>query len=91
MLSVGVQPNLITFNTLIDACGRAHNLEKAFQVFKLVRQCHWSPDANTYAAMIDLCAKVGEVDAALELLMQVQHVAARVRCSTLRLGWRGDG
>ena len=36
MLDAGVKPNVVTFNCLIDACGRTQQLDKAFHVLQVV-------------------------------------------------------
>ncbi|CAN0394125.1 unnamed protein product, partial [Hapterophycus canaliculatus] len=57
----GVAPSVITFNTLIDACGRAGDTERARQVFSRLAQAGLSPNDRTFSALIHSHAVKGQV------------------------------
>ena len=61
MLDVGLKPNTVTFNCLIDACSKAHDLDKALQVLRLMYHYSNPPDAVTYTALIEACIKAQEI------------------------------
>ena len=71
MLDVGLKPNVVTFNCLIDACGQAKDLDRAFQVLRLMYHYNNKPDSVTYAALIDCCIKAQAIEKGLELVVQV--------------------
>ncbi|CAN0535712.1 unnamed protein product, partial [Ectocarpus sp. 8 AP-2014] len=52
MSRYGVTPSVITFNTLIDACGRAGDIDRARQVFSRLSQAGLSPNDRTFSALI---------------------------------------
>lgn len=56
-----VTPSVITFNTLIDACGRAGDTERARQVFSRLVQAGLSPNDRTFSALIHSHAVKGQV------------------------------
>jgi len=58
-----VKPDRVIFNTLINACGRAGALLRAFEVLADMRDepNPVSLDHFTYGALIAACARAGEV------------------------------
>ena len=53
----GVVPDVIAYSTLISACEKGKQPERALKVFKRMMQQGAVPDAITYNAVISACAK----------------------------------
>ena len=67
MLKRGVQPDNITFSTIIS-CARVCSLpDKAVEYFERMRQHGCYPDDVTYSVMIDAYGQAGNIDMALSL------------------------
>ena len=73
MAQIGVQPNTATFNSLIDACGRANKIDHAFALFEHMQSLGVPANAATFSTLISVCATSGELDRALVVL---QHMSA---------------
>jgi len=58
-----VKPDRVIFNTLINACGRAGAVERAFDVLSDMKAeaTPVKPDHVTYGALIAACARGGQV------------------------------
>jgi len=73
MQSSGVQPDLCAYNTLLDACGRAGEVEKAMEVFKRLVSEGLEPDYVTYTTLIKTFGIAGMVDRAEEVFTAMQQ------------------
>jgi pentatricopeptide repeat protein len=49
---VGITPNDVTFNSLIDAYVRQNNMNKVFKLLSTMQQYHIKPDNFTYTTII---------------------------------------
>ena len=49
---LGVTPDTITFTSLINACSKAQQLEKAFEVIDCMRAANIAPNIFTYTTLI---------------------------------------
>ena len=67
MILAGETPNHVTFTTLINACGRSGQLERAFAVLEQMQMASLQPNVVTYTALIDACAKAGQLPRALDV------------------------
>ncbi|KAK1385966.1 hypothetical protein POM88_023701 [Heracleum sosnowskyi] len=68
-----VQPNVVTFNTMINGlCKRCHT-DIALWLFRFMEKCHCAPDSITYNTVIDSLCKGGLVDDALNLHSEVME------------------
>lgn len=58
-----LKPDHVIFNTLINACGRAGAIERAFDVLADMKgePFHLIPDHVTIGALISACARAGQV------------------------------
>lgn len=61
MSRYGVTPSVITFNSLIDACGRAGDVDRARQVFSRLAQAGLRANDRTFSALIHSHAVQGQV------------------------------
>jgi len=52
-----IAPNLVTWNTLVDACHRADDLSAALDVFDALKSAKVRPDARTYTSLISTVAR----------------------------------
>ena len=57
MKQQSVVPNVITYSTLISACEKGNELERALEIFATMRQEGVVPNVVTYSALISACAK----------------------------------
>jgi len=89
-----VKPDRVIFNTLINACGRAGAVERAFDVLSDMKAeaTPVKPDHVTYGALIAACARGGQVrslfihkGAALQRVPRAQEV-----CPSVSSEWVGE-
>ena len=78
-----VQPDVVTFNSLIVACGRANETDFAFALRTMMAARRIEPNTVTINALISACERVRRWDAALELLQGMQLHALRPDTVTL--------
>ncbi len=90
-----VKPDRVIFNTLINACGRAGAVERAFDVLSDMKAeaTPVKPDHVTYGALIAACARGGQVrslfihkGAALQRVPQAQEGV----CASVASEWVGE-
>ena len=60
-----------TYTSLIDACGKAQQLDHAFSLLEHMQSLGVMPNGATYSTLINVCARCGEVDRALAILEQM--------------------
>ncbi|XP_051225213.1 putative pentatricopeptide repeat-containing protein At5g52630 [Lolium perenne] len=69
MQTAGFRPNYITFLCLLTACSHAGLVDQGKRYFSLMKKEHGiEPQAEHYAAMVDLLGRVGRIPEALELI-----------------------
>jgi pentatricopeptide repeat protein len=52
-----IKPNIVTFNTLLDACSKAGELDVALSVKDMLEAVHIMPDDRTYTTLIATVAR----------------------------------
>ena len=57
--TAGVAPNVLTYTTLMSACTRAGQWEKALQAFAKMEGAGLQPDVLAYNSAISACAAAG--------------------------------
>lgn len=67
MREASVAGNVTTYNTLIDAFGKAAEPERAWQVFQAMQQARIAGNAFTYSTLIDAFGKAGEAERAWQI------------------------
>ena len=72
MRCANVEPDQVSFNIAIDACGKARQLQSAFYYLGEMRAAGWPPTVSTYTSLIDACGKCRMLDYAEGLLEQMQ-------------------
>eukprot|EP00959_Pyramimonas_sp_CCMP1952_P056627 1182662-Pyramimonas_sp.AAC.1 len=56
------EPDVISFNTLISACGHDRDLDSAVKVFNQMGQRRVRPNIRTYCALLHTAARAGQVN-----------------------------
>lgn len=69
MQASGIEPNVIVYTSLIQACINRGDFETSWQIFNLIKlkSTATAPDVQTYSLMIHACAVNGEVERAIDL------------------------
>jgi leucine-rich PPR motif-containing protein len=57
MLRMGLKPNIVTFNSLIDACAKTRSISLAMEVWSIMTESDVSPNLITYNTMINAFAQ----------------------------------
>jgi pentatricopeptide repeat protein len=65
-----LQPNVYTFGALMTVCARAHNMDRAMQLFATMKTCQVQPNGVVYNAAISACQNTARSDLATKLLAQ---------------------
>ena len=65
MQQEGAIPNVITYSTLISACEKGKQPERALEVFQAMQEQGVMPDVITYNALISACEKGKRFDQCL--------------------------
>ena len=73
MDDAGVAADAVTYNILIDACGKSQQLDEAFDAFDEMVRHGLQPGVNTYTSLIDACGKAQQLTRAYELLLRMQQ------------------
>ncbi|XXG40292.1 hypothetical protein AAC387_Pa01g1049 [Persea americana] len=68
MKNRGIDPNDVTYNTLINGCCRIKKMEDANKFFLEMKERNLVPNVITYTTMIKGYVSVGQVDEALRWL-----------------------
>ncbi|KAL9685780.1 hypothetical protein QQ045_023233 [Rhodiola kirilowii] len=69
MLSDGVEPNEVTFISLLSACSRSGLVEKGLEMFDSMVKAHGiKPTVEHYGCMIDMLGRFGKLKEAEELM-----------------------
>jgi len=68
MKSLGVTPDFVTYNTLVQALCKAARLDEAIEVLEEAKRFGFGYDAASYGCLVLLSASEGRTDQALEFL-----------------------
>ncbi|AES61607.1 putative tetratricopeptide-like helical domain-containing protein [Medicago truncatula] len=97
MKEMGVEPDVVTYNSLVDVYCKGREIEKAYKVFDEMREKDLSPDVITYTSVIGGLGLVGQPDKARDVLKEMKeygvypdvpayNAAIRNYCIAKRLG-----
>ncbi|WVY98288.1 hypothetical protein V8G54_030439 [Vigna mungo] len=65
----GVQPNEVTFVSILSVCSHACLIEDGIKMFHvMVNEYQLMPNSEHYGIMVDLLGRMGELDGALDLI-----------------------
>ncbi|CAE6930894.1 unnamed protein product, partial [Symbiodinium sp. CCMP2456] len=68
-----VQPDIVTYSTIVKGYCMAGEVDKAFALLREMRKCNAvTPDEVLYNSLLDGCAKQSRVDEALTLLEEMK-------------------
>ncbi|OMO84916.1 hypothetical protein CCACVL1_10558 [Corchorus capsularis] len=71
MLSLGVKPRLVVYNSIICMLSNAGNMDDAERVFKIMNKQRCLPDTVTYTALVHAYSKARNWEAAYSLLIEM--------------------
>jgi len=73
LVDQGLKPELITFNSMINACGNSNKSEEALILLGKMKNLGVSPDVISYNSAIKACAQSGRLNEAMGLLKEMQQ------------------
>ncbi|KAK7344356.1 hypothetical protein VNO77_13870 [Canavalia gladiata] len=97
MRDMGVVPDVVTYNSLVDVYCKGREMEKAYKVLDEMRDRNLSPDVITYTSIIGGLGLIGQPDKARDVLKEMKeygcypdaaayNAAIRNFCIAKRLG-----
>ena len=72
MLDRGIEPNVVIFGALINACAKASNLQRAEYWHHRMLEMNVTPNVRSYSAVINACAKAGKASEAVGWLERLE-------------------
>lgn len=78
----GQKKDVVEYNVMIKAYGKAKLFDKAFSLFKSMRNHGTWPDECTYNSLVQMCAAGDLVDQAVELLAEMRGASFKPQCLT---------
>ncbi|CAH9115471.1 unnamed protein product [Cuscuta epithymum] len=73
MRDYNVEPDIVSYNCLVDVYCKGREVEKAFEVLKEMRNKDIDPDVITYTSLIGGLGLVGQPDKAKKLLTEMRE------------------
>ena len=67
----GVEPDMVSYNTVINALGRCGRVQEAMEYLHRMKEQGLSPDVVTFGTLIHACAQSARKDAALALFAEM--------------------
>ncbi|OVA03084.1 Pentatricopeptide repeat [Macleaya cordata] len=75
MQEEGVEPNHITFTSLLSACSHAGLIEEGKKCFEDMKKLSMIPELKHYTCMVDMLGRAGFVEEAFELIKEMPSEA----------------
>jgi len=73
MSEEGIKPNLVTLNTLLDACARSGRMERCGEIMQDIREKHGlMPDRITYSTLVKGFCHHGDIGKAMALMKSMK-------------------
>ena len=66
----GIEPNVVSYNSLIHTCALGERVALAFQVFERMIKHGIPPDIVTLCSLVDACGRSGNMERAFEIFDQ---------------------
>lgn len=73
MKEMGVKPDLVSYNCLVDVYCKGREMEKAYKLFDKMREQDISPDVITYTSIIGGLGLIGQPDKARDVLKEMKE------------------
>merc|ERR1719311_653691 len=74
MSEEGIKPNLVTLNTLLDACARSGRMERCGEIMQDIREKHGlMPDRITYSTLVKGFCHHGDINKATALMKSMKE------------------
>lgn len=70
---MGVEPDIVSYNCLVDVYCKGREMEKAYRVLEEMRERDISPDVITYTSLIGGLGLVGQPDKARDVLKDMRE------------------
>ena len=67
MLQRGLKPDVVSYNTVMDACGKAGEYEKALELFSAMEVEGVLPDRVSFNTAMDACNRALQWQTALQV------------------------
>lgn len=71
MIQLGCRPDIVTYNTLLDALCKGMDMREAFKIVDEMRENECYPDVKTYTVLIGGLGLIGQHDRACKLLKEM--------------------
>lgn len=71
MIQLGCRPDIVTYNTLLDALCKGMDMREAFKIVDEMRENECYPDVKTYTVLIGGLGLTGQHDRACKLLKEM--------------------
>lgn len=68
MVGIGLEPDPITYLTVLTACSRTGNVETGFSIFRSMKLDPWR---EHYTTMVDMLARAGRLEEAEDLMLRM--------------------
>eukprot|EP00931_Biecheleriopsis_adriatica_P116067 TRINITY_DN9177_c0_g2_i7.p1 TRINITY_DN9177_c0_g2~~TRINITY_DN9177_c0_g2_i7.p1 ORF type:complete len:405 (-),score=62.53 TRINITY_DN9177_c0_g2_i7:306-1520(-) len=79
MKGCGLQPNVITYTSLMSACAKGGQVDKAYEAFTEMKQRGLLPDAVTSTVLMNACAKAGKTGMVYEVCAEMKRAPISTR------------
>merc|ERR1740130_2407741 len=73
-MELGIEPNVVSYSAMIDACAKANDPARAVQWYEAMRMRGVAPNGHSIAALINVCAKRGDVASACWWLESMEAI-----------------
>merc|ERR1719464_1560031 len=74
MSSLGINPNIVTYCTILKGYCNEHSIEKALELLEdMKKTMEFQPDEITYNTLLDGCARMGLYERGVGLLHEMQE------------------
>nr|XP_048321713.1 pentatricopeptide repeat-containing protein At4g16390, chloroplastic-like [Ziziphus jujuba var. spinosa] len=77
MPTFGCDPDDVTYSAMIDAYGRAGNVDMAFSLYDCARIEKWRIDPVTFSTLIKIHGQSGNFDGCLNVYEEMKAIGAR--------------
>lgn len=73
MIELGVKPDLVSYNCLVDVYCKSREMEKAYKLVEKMREEEIYPDVFTYTSIIGGLGLIGQPDKARDVLKEMKE------------------